>query len=127
MPWQPRGAPRKEVTTPKVRREPTLGRLVERIFVCCPLCAMSRKLDKSGHEAERQNKPLDTIKGRSHFGRFDIDDSFLIQRRDCSGSRGHGFPVIGGYTLKQAKTMPEYQEAVTELKDACRRILEALG
>ena len=126
MPWKPRGAPR-EVTAPKPKREPVFTRRVERTFLCCPMCAMSRKFDKSGHEAERQNKPLDTIKGRAHFGKFDIDDSFLIQVRNCSGSRGSGFPVIGGYTLDQVKNMPEYQELIMELKDTCQRILEALA
>jgi len=126
MPWQPRGAP-KEEPAPKPRREPRIERLVERTFLCCPMCAMSRKFDKSGSEAKRQNKPLDTIKGRAHFGRFDIADSFLIQVRNCSGSRGSGFPVIGGYTLDQVKAMPEYQELIAELKQACEAILDRLA
>jgi len=126
MPWRPRGAPR-EVTPLKPKREPRIERLVEREFLCCPVCAMSRKLEKSGREAKRRNKEVDIIKGRAHFGNFDLDDSFLIQRRDCSGSRGSGFPLIGGYTLEQVKDMPEYQELVAELRQTCQNILAKLA
>ncbi len=125
MPWSPRGAPRKaEQAKP---REPILTRLVERIFLSCPVCGMSRIFNKSGRWAKLRNKEIDIVKGRVHYGNFDLDDSFLIQRRDCSGSRGHGFPVIGGYTLEQLKDMPEYQQLVAELKQTCEAILNKLS
>jgi len=126
MPWRPRGAP-KETPAPKPKREPRIDHIVEGLFLSCPMCGFSRKLDKSGREARRHNKEIDTVKGRVHFGNFDLDDSFLIQIRDCSGSRGHGFPVTGGYTLEQLKDMPEYGEVVAELKRTCEAILDKLS
>jgi len=126
MPWKPRGAPREE-PAPKHKRPPRIEHIVEALFLSCPVCGMSRKLDKSGRWAKLRNKEIDIVKGRAHFGAFDLDDSYLLQVRDCSGSRGHGFPVIGGYTLEQAKNMPEYAELIAELKAACQNILARLA
>ena len=100
-----------------------------RYFVSCPLCCMSRKLDRTGSWAKAQRK-YDTTeppKGRSRFGRFDLDDGRLIQIRNCSGSRGSGFPVIGGYTIEEMKAMPEFAEVLEELKQAARNLLAKLG
>jgi len=107
-------------------REPRPREVIHSLFVSCPLCAMSRKLEKSGRLAKLQGKPLDTVKGRVHFGTFDLEDSYLVQVRDCSGSRGHGFPMVGGYTLKQLKTMPEFAEMLAELKATCQSIVDSL-
>jgi len=88
---------------------------------------MSRKLEKSGRLAKLRGKPLDIVKGRVHFGTFDLEDSYLVQIRDCSGSRGHGFPMVGGYTIEQLKTMPEFGEMLAELKATCQSIADSLS
>jgi len=123
MPRKPRGAPVKEVIR-EVRPRP----VVEGLFVCCPVCGLSRKLVKSGGWAKSRGR-LDRdepVKGRSRFGKVDLDDGFLIQTRDCSGGRGHGFPLIGGYTIDQVKNMPEHAELLAELKQTCQAILSKL-
>jgi len=122
-PRKPRGAPAERVTR-EVRPRP----VVEGLFVSCPFCCMSRKLDKTGGWARIRGK-LDRgepVKGRSRFGIFDLDDGFLIQIRDCSGSRGHGFPLIGGYTLDQLKGKTEFAELLAELKECAENLLKKL-
>jgi hypothetical protein len=125
MPWRPRGAP-KEILAPKPKREPRIEHRIEALFLSCPVCGFSRKLDKSGRWAKLRNKEIDTVKGRVHFGNFDLDDSYLIQIRNVSGGRGAGFPTVGGYRLDQVKNMPEYADLIRELKEACQAILTKL-
>ena len=124
MPKQPRG-----MTTRPPAPAPRQAQVIEGLFIACPLCSMSRKLEKTGGWARVRHR-LDTTKaakGRSHFGTFNLGDSFVIQVRDCSGSRGHGFPIVDGYTLEQLKAMPEFADVVSELRDACTRVLAALA
>ena len=110
MPRKPRGA-----ITPIIKpREVKPMATIEAPFLACPLCSMSRKLDKS-------------VKGRVHFGTFDLENSYLIQLRNCSGSRGSGFPTIGGYTIEELKGKPEFKGLLDELGKTCRAILEKLG
>lgn len=99
-----------------------------RYFVSCPLCCMSRKLDRTGSWAKTQRKydSTEPPKGRSHFGKFDFDEGLLIQIRNCAGSRGGGFPIIGGYTIDEMKSMPEFAEVLEEMKQAAKALLEKL-
>lgn len=123
-PRKPRGVPTERVTR-EVRPRP----MIQGLFVSCPLCCMSRKLVKTGGWARIRGK-LDRgepVKGRSRFGNFDLEDGFLVQIRDCSGSRGHGFPLIGGYTLDQLKGKPEFAELLAELKECAENLLRKLG
>jgi len=123
MPKQPRG-----MTTRPAPPAPRQSQVIEGLFVACPMCSMSRKLEKTGAWARVRHR-LDTskdVKGRSHFGTFNLGDSYVIQVRDCSGSRGHGFPILNGYTLEQLKAMPEFSDVLQELRDACAKILAAL-
>lgn len=124
MPRKPRGISERAVK-PGIRpRE-----VVEAPFVACPVCGLSRKLEKSGNWARLRHRLDETkpMKGRVHFGNFDLNSGFLIQIRDSSGSRGHGFPLIGGYTIEELKEKAEFDDLLAELKNACIAILDKLA
>lgn len=116
------GVPQEVIKKPERRQ-------IEALFVSCPMCGMSRKLDKTGNYAKLRHR-LDRSKppkGISHFGRFRLDDAYLIQVRDCSGSRGSGFPTIDGYTIARLKEIPEFEPLLTELKEVAQAILNKLS
>jgi len=127
MPKKPRAVKRGLELKPKAEVKPSAREAKGITFVVCPLCFMSRKLDKSGAWAELRHKELTKgIKGRIRFDSFDLDNGLFIQIRDASGGRGHGFSTIDGLTLKEAWQIEEYRSLLEELKAQCRRIIDHL-
>ncbi len=119
------------------------------IYVCCPICSMSRVLDKKGSRAEITHKldPSITPKGRVRLDVMDFSRPF-IQVREAVGGKvastetdierqlgkkvgrgklpGGGFRLVDGITLEEAAKMPEYSDLVEQLREQCQAILKIL-
>ena len=111
--------------------------MAEVIYISCPLCGMSRVLEKTGARAIAQGKVIDQVKGRIHFDHMDLENAFIVQVRERKPGKetskrakrggGTGFQLQGGLTLEQMKASPEYSDLVEQLKASARHILAILG
>ena len=93
-------------------------------WVVCPLCALNRKLIKSGLESK---KPISEVKGAVRFDKVDPETAPFIDIRDVSGGRGSGFPRIDYMTLAHVKDDPEYKDLIAQIRAQCHKILEVIG
>jgi len=110
--------------------------MAEIIYISCPLCGMSRVLEKTGAGAIARGKIIDHVKGRIHFDHIDLDNAFIVQIRERKAGKesnkrarrggGTSFQLQGGLTLEQMKTSPEYSDLVEQLKASARHILVKL-
>lgn len=125
----------------------------EIISIACPFCCMSRVLIKKGSRAVAEHKldpltPAEERKGRIRFDRFDLETGFFIQMREAGGSlppteeetiatqrgkhkgrgksKGFGFPLVSGLTVNEAKSLPEYQDLLEQIKNQCQNLLNKL-
>lgn len=105
------------------------------VMIACPVCGMSRVLEKKGSVAIAKGKPLNHgLKGRIHFDHMDLDNALIVQvreRRSGPENRkgrggGGGFAIVDGMTLKAMKANPEYEDLVTQLKSKLTQILGIL-
>lgn len=93
-------------------------------WVVCPLCALNRKLIKSGMDSK---KPIKEIKGAARFDKVDPRTAPFIDIRDISGGRATGFPRIDFKTLEEVKDDPEYRDLVNQIRTQCELILHVIG
>ena len=111
--------------------------MAEILYVCCPMCGMSRVLEKKGSMAIARGKPIQEIKGRIRFDHMDMEKANIIQFRERRRGKegeprqgrggGSGFQLVGGLTLAEMKDNPEYEDLREQMLDTARRIIKILG
>lgn len=111
--------------------------MAEVIYISCPLCGMSRVLEKTGASAIARGRIIDQVKGRIHFDHMDLDNAFIVQVRERKSGKepnkrvgrggGTGFQLQSGFTLEQMKDKPEYSDLVEQLKVSANHILSVLA
>jgi len=110
--------------------------MAEIIYISCPICGMSRVLEKKGSRALATGKPLDKgIKGRIRLDHMDLGKAFIVQFRERQTGKeerkkrggGRGFELRGGLTLEQMKNKEEYKDLITQLKSQINKIQQILA
>lgn len=109
----------------------------EVIFIACPLCGMSRVLNKTGSSAIARGISITEIKGRIRFDHMKLDKAPIVQiRESMTGPEtktrmrrggGRGFVFREGITLEEMKDNPGYQDLVEQMKSTATEILRVLG
>jgi len=105
-------------------------------YITCPLCGMSRILEKTGRAAERlasrprkpkaPRKVLPQSKGRIRFDAVDLGGALILQIRDPSGGRRDGVKVLRGKTLAELRDDPNYFDLVSQIRSQAENILNLL-
>jgi hypothetical protein len=96
------------------------------LYLSCPICGMSRPLNKKGTNATTAGKTLTKgVKGIQHFNKVDVTSHSVIQERACLGPP-QGFKKTKSLTLKQVSEDPAFEWVKAELQQQCREILAAL-
>jgi hypothetical protein len=100
--------------------------MAEIIYIACPLCGMSRVLEKKGSSAIARGLSIGEPKGRIRFDHMDLDSARIVQVRERKAGResvprmgrggGTGFTIKDGFTLEEMKAMPEYQDLIEQLR-----------
>ena len=111
--------------------------MTEILYVCCPMCGMSRVLEKKGSMAIARGKPIREIKGRIRFDHMDMDKAHIIQFRERRRGKeseprqgrggGSGFQLVGGLTLAELKDSAEYGDLREQMLDTAHGIIKILG
>lgn len=111
--------------------------MAEIIYICCPLCGMSRVLEKKGSSAIARGLPITGIKGRIHFDHIDLSNARIVQVRERKAGPesvarigrggGSGFTVREGLTLEKMKDMPEYSDLINQLRHSVKTISDIIG
>ena len=106
------------------------------LYVACPLCGMSRVLEKTGSSAISRGLPVEEIKGRIRFDHMDLEKANIIQVRErrpgpedkprTRRGGGPGFILVGGYTLAELKGKPEYADLREQMLETAREIIKIL-
>lgn len=106
-----------------------MARLTPVYFACCPLCGMSRKIDKTQAYAERyKSDKIDTkpmTKARIRFDMVNPKTSPFIDIRIALGGRS-GFPRQSFIRLPDMDKHPEYQDLVDQLKSQIKKLSDVL-
>lgn len=107
------------------------------IYIACPLCGMSRVLEKKGSMAMARGIPIDEVKGRIRFDHMALETANIIQFRERrSGPEdkprlqrggGPGFVMVGGHTLAELRDKPEYADLKEQMLETARQIIKILG
>jgi len=110
--------------------------MTEILYVSCPLCGMSRVLEKTGSVAIAKGMSIEEIKGRIRFDHMDLEKANIIQFRERRRGKedkprtqrggGPGFLVVGGLTLAKLKDKPEYQDLREQMLETARKIIKIL-
>lgn len=110
--------------------------MAEVIFISCPLCGMSRVLEKTGAGAIAQGLSITAIKGRIRFDHMDLSNATIVQVRERKGGPetkrrlrrggGTGFPLIGGLTLQEMRDSPNYTDLIEQMKATATEVLRIL-
>lgn len=111
--------------------------MTEVIYIACPLCGMSRVLEKKGSSAIARGFRITEIKGRIHFDHMDLDNARIVQVRERKAGResvartgrggGSGFTVREGLTLEQMRDMPEYSDLIDQLRHSVKAISDIIS
>ena len=106
------------------------------LYVSCPLCGMSRVLEKTGSSAIARGLPIEEIKGRIRFDHMDLEKANIIQIRERRRGKedkprlrrggGPGFQMVGGLTLAELKDKPEYLDLREQMLETAHRIINVL-
>ncbi len=110
--------------------------MAEILFVCCPMCGMSRVLEKKGSAAIARGLPIEEVKGRIRFDHMDLEKAYIIQLRErrpgpedkprMRRGGGPGFQLVGGFTLAELRDKPEYQDLKEQLRETAQEIIKIL-
>ena len=110
--------------------------MAEILYVCCPMCGMSRVLEKKGSVAIARGEPIQEIKGRIRFDHMDMDKANIIQFRERRRGKeseprlgrggGSGFQLVGGLTLAELRDSPEYEDLREQMLDTAHKIIKIL-
>jgi len=111
--------------------------VAEILFVCCPMCGMSRVLEKKGSVAIARGDPIQEIKGRIRFDHMEMEKANIIQFRERRRGKeseprqgrggGSGFQLVGGLTLAELRDSPEYEDLREQMLDTAHKIIKILG
>jgi hypothetical protein len=97
------------------------------LYLSCPICGMSKPLNKKGSAATMRGKPLTKgVKGLQHFNAIDPATHSVLQERACLGPP-LGFKPTRRLTLSELKDDPALGWVKAELIQQCRGILSELG
>lgn len=107
-----------------------MAKLTPVYFCSCPLCGMSRKIDKTQAYAERYKSPkmdtkLASEKARIRFDMVDPETSPFIDIRIAMGGRD-GFPRQSYLPLSAMDKHPEYEDLIDQIKKQSKKILKTL-
>ena len=106
------------------------------LYIACPLCGMSRVLEKTGSSAISRGLPVEEIKGRIRFDHMDLEKANILQIRERRRGKedkprmrrggGPGFQMVGGLTLAELKDKPEYQDLKEQMLETARKVIKIL-
>lgn len=112
-----------------------MGKLLT--FIACPLCGMSRKLERTGRYADEVGRTTKDI-GRIRFA-MDLEQAFIVDIRETpggkvadTGAKGRGkapatgFPRVDGKTLEDMAQDEEYADVVEAIRSGAQNILAIL-
>lgn len=111
-------------------------------FVVCPLCSLSRKLNKTGayYTGKRKRKKGTASEYRSllynpqketAFNLYDLENSPFISLRVASG-KGYGLPEVEIIKLKDIANLPKKDQKVLfelleQIKEQCSKIIDYIN
>jgi len=109
---------------------------MEILYVACPMCGMSRVLEKKGSAAVGRGLTIKEIKGRIRFDHMELEKANVIQIRErrrgpedkprMRRGGGPGFQLVGGHTLAELRDNPEYQDLKEQMVETAREIIKIL-
>jgi len=82
----------------------------ELVFLKCPCCGQSRKLERTGAFAREAGRVFERRPGAGTLAHLNPATEVFVDFRDGAGGRARGFPRIGSLTLLEALQDPRYQE-----------------
>lgn len=110
--------------------------MAEIIYIACPLCGMSRVLEKKGSVAIARGEVIPEVKGRIRFDHMDLDKANIIQFRERRRGKeseprqgrggGPGFQLMGGLTLAELRDNAEYADLRDQMVESARKIISIL-
>jgi len=110
--------------------------MAEIIYVSCPFCGLSRVLEKKGSSAIARGIYVENIKGRIRFDHMDLGKAKVIQVRESRRGKedsprmrrggGPGFQVVGGLTLAELRSNPEYEDLKEQMLGTAHNLIQIL-
>lgn len=101
----------------------------ELVFLKCPCCGQSRKLERTGAFARQQGRVFDQAPASTVLGRLDPESEVFVDFRDGTGGRGRGFARVKSMTLGEALRDPAFRDQATgvfALADKLVRLRDSL-
>jgi len=95
----------------------------ELVYLKCPCCGQSRKLDRTGAFARQRGQVFNRAPASTVLGGLDPEGAVFVDFRDSRGGRGRGFPRVRSLTLAEAFRDPAYREQAEAVLHLAEKIV----